>query len=206
MTIPKPQMVVERKLILLSIAELHFSLTITHLTVNVIWRRLLIMMFPMHQVLVMIEFTLAVGSSNWKNGRSVITVVRTSYSPTDDSYLSLKHLSVIFCHKNCTSPADFVLHQECLHLCLPLFVCPICHFTYIPHSCLCMHITESHGGLKAAISLIQNLEIVLSCYFVISKMWSPFDIVINFVIPANISSKCLIIVKDDNLQSSIYGF
>ena len=58
------------------------------------------------------------------------------------------------CHKNCTSPADFVLHQERVHLCLPLFVCPICHFTYITHSCLCMHITESHGGPETAISLI----------------------------------------------------
>ena len=58
------------------------------------------------------------------------------------------------CHKNCISPADFVLHQECVHLCLPLFVCPICHFTYITHSCLCMHLTESHGGPETAISLI----------------------------------------------------
>ena len=58
------------------------------------------------------------------------------------------------CHKNCISPADFVSHQEHVHLYLPLFVCPICHFTYITHSCLCMHITESHGGPKTAISLI----------------------------------------------------
>ena len=58
------------------------------------------------------------------------------------------------CHKNCTSPADFVLHQEHVHLCLPLFVCPVCHFTYITHSCLRMHITESHGGPETAISLI----------------------------------------------------
>ena len=58
------------------------------------------------------------------------------------------------CLKNCTSPADFVLHQECVHLCLPLFVCPICHFTYTTHSCLCMHITEFHGGQETAISLI----------------------------------------------------
>ena len=58
------------------------------------------------------------------------------------------------CHKNCISPADFVLHQERVHLCLPLFVCPICHFTYITHSFLWMHITESHGGPETAISLI----------------------------------------------------
>ena len=58
------------------------------------------------------------------------------------------------CHKNCISPAGFVLHQEHVHLCLPLLVCPICHFTYITHSCLHMHLTESHGGLERAISLI----------------------------------------------------
>ena len=58
------------------------------------------------------------------------------------------------CCKNCTSPADFVLHQECVHLCLPTFACPVCHFTYITHSCLQMHITESHGGLNAAISFL----------------------------------------------------
>ena len=40
------------------------------------------------------------------------------------------------CHKNCISPTDFVLHQEHVHLCLPLFACPVCHFTYITHSCL----------------------------------------------------------------------
>ena len=58
------------------------------------------------------------------------------------------------CHKNCLSPADFVLHQEHVHLCLPLFACPVCHFTYITHSCLWMHITESHGGLRTAISFL----------------------------------------------------
>ena len=58
------------------------------------------------------------------------------------------------CHKNCTSPADFVVHQEHVHLCLPLFVCPVCHFAYITHSCLHMHITKSHGGPETAISLI----------------------------------------------------
>ena len=58
------------------------------------------------------------------------------------------------CHKNCISPTDFVFHQECAHLCLPLFACPVCPFTYITHSCLQMHITESHGGLKTAISFL----------------------------------------------------
>ena len=79
---------------LFSIVELHFGSMITHL-ISRMWGKLLIMMFPMHQILMMIEFTHAVGSSNWKSGKFVIIVVRTSYSPTDDSYSSLKHLSVI---------------------------------------------------------------------------------------------------------------
>ena len=54
------------------------------------------------------------------------------------------------CHKNCTSVVDFVLHQEWVHLCLPLFVCLVCHFTYVTQSCLQMHITEFHGGLSSA--------------------------------------------------------
>ena len=49
------------------------------------------------------------------------------------------------CHKNCPSVVDFILHHKWSHLCLPLFVCPVCHFTYITQSCLQMHITEIHG-------------------------------------------------------------
>ena len=45
------------------------------------------------------------------------------------------------CHKNCISIVDFVFHHECVHLCLPFFVCPVCcHLTYITRSCLWMHI------------------------------------------------------------------
>ena len=54
------------------------------------------------------------------------------------------------CHKNCPSVVDFVLHHEWSHLCLPLFVCPVCHFIYITWSCLQMHITKIHGGLSSA--------------------------------------------------------
>ena len=122
-------MVVERKLILLSIAELHFSLMIIHL-ISMMWRRLLIMMFPVHWVLIIIKFTHVVGSSNWKNGRSVITVVWTSYSPTDDSYLSLKHLSVIFVTK--IVPLQQILFYTknmfiyvCLYLFVPFVTSPI---------------------------------------------------------------------------------
>ena len=145
-------MVVERKLIFLSIAELHFSLTTTHLTVGVKQRRLF-MMSLIHQVSMTAKFIHVVDSLNWKSGKSIITAVQTSYSPYRRQLLESETSFCDVCHKNCTSPADFVLHQECVHLCLPLFVCPVCHFTYITHSCLRMHITESHGGPATAISL-----------------------------------------------------
>ena len=85
-------MVVERKSIFLSIAELHSSLTITHLTVGVRQRRLF-MMSLIHQVLVTAEFIRVVDSLNWKSGKFAITAVQTSYSLTDDNYLSLRHPS-----------------------------------------------------------------------------------------------------------------
>ena len=147
------QMVVERKSIFLSIAELPFSLTITHLSVDVIQRRVF-MMSLVRQVLMTAKSIRVVDSLNWKSGKFVITAVQTSYSLTDDSYLSLRHLSA-------TSVTKIVLPQQILfytrnvfiYVCLYLF-CPICHFTYITRSCLRMHITESHGGLETAISLI----------------------------------------------------
>ena len=80
---------------LIFIVELHFNSMIT-LLINVVQRELLIVMFPMHKALVMIEFTHVVGFLNWKNGMFIITGVQMSYGPTDNSYSSLKQLSVIF--------------------------------------------------------------------------------------------------------------
>ena len=115
-------MVIERKSIFLFIAELHFSLTTTHLTVSVKQRRLF-MMFLVHQVLMIGESIHAVDSLNWKSGKFIITAVQTSYSLTDDNYLSLRHLSVI-------SVTKIVLPQQILfytrnvsiYVCLYLFV------------------------------------------------------------------------------------
>ena len=81
------------------------------------------MMFPMYQVLMMIESTRVVGSLNWKNGRSIITVVQMSYSPTDDSYLSLKQLSVIFVIKIVFLQLIlFYTKNVFIYVCLCLFV------------------------------------------------------------------------------------
>ena len=81
------------------------------------------MMFPMHQVLMMIEFTCVVGSLNWKNGRSIIIVVQMSFSPTDDSYSSLRQLSVIFVIKVVFLQLIlFYTKNMFIYVCLCLFV------------------------------------------------------------------------------------
>ena len=85
----------QKDMVSIFIVELCFNLMITHL-ISVVQRELLIMMFPMHQALVMIEFTCVVSLLNWKKGMSIITGVQMSYGPTDNSYSSLKQLSVIF--------------------------------------------------------------------------------------------------------------
>ena len=110
------------------------------------------------------------------------------------------------CHKNCTSPADFVLHQERVHLCLPLFVCPVCHFNYITRSCLHMHITESHGGPETAISLIYDLEIVFVMLLCNFHDVIPFLYCCQLTILAGISSIRLIIVQGSSYNLLIYGF
>ena len=115
-------MVIERKSIFLSIVELHFSLTTTHLTVGVKQRRLF-MMSLVHQVLMTAESILVVDSLNWKSGRFVTTAVQMSYSLTDDNYLSLRRLSV-------TSVTRIVFPRQILfytrnvsiYVCLYLFV------------------------------------------------------------------------------------
>ena len=86
-------MVIKKKSTFLSIVELHFSLTTTHLTVGVKQRRLF-MMSLVHQVLMTAESIRVVDSLNWKNGRSLITAVQMSYSLTDNNCLSLRRLSV----------------------------------------------------------------------------------------------------------------
>ena len=124
MTIFKPKLIVERKSIFLSIVELHSSLTITHLTVGVIRRRLLSTMSLVHQVSMTTEFILVVGSPNWKSGKSVIIDVQTSYSLTDDSYLSLRHPSVI-------SVTRIVLPQQILFYTRNVFIY-VCLYLFVP--------------------------------------------------------------------------
>ena len=115
-------MVIKRKSILLSIAELHFSLTTTHLTVGVKQRRLF-MTSLVHQVLMTAEFIHVVDSLNWKSGRFVTTVVQMSYSLTDDNYLSLRRLSAISVTR-IVFPRQtlFYTRNVSIYVCLYLFV------------------------------------------------------------------------------------
>ena len=146
-------MVIEKKLIFLSIAELHFSLTTTHLTVGHETKKVIYdvprpssindsRVYPCCGL-----FKLEKWEVPYHSCADVIQPYRRQLLESETSFCDI-------CHKSCISPADFVLHQERVHLCLPLFICPICHFTYITRSCLRMHITESHGGPATASSLV----------------------------------------------------
>ena len=97
---------------------------ISHLTVGVIQRRLLFMMSLMHQVSLTIRFILVVDSSNWKSGKFIIIAVQTSYSPTDDSYLSLRHLFAIFVTR-------IVLLQQILFYTKNVFIY-VCLYLFVP--------------------------------------------------------------------------
>ena len=131
-------------LVLIFIVELCFNLMII-LLANVAQRRLLIMMFPMHQVLMMIKFTHVVGSLNWKSGMSIIIGVQMSYSPTDNSYLSLKQLSVIFVIK-IVSLQQMLFYTK--NMCIYAFLCLLVLFVISPillvlaYGCMLLNLME----------------------------------------------------------------
>ena len=111
---------IERKSIFLSIVELHFSLTTTHLTVGGNQRRLF-MMSLVHQVLMTAESIRVVDSLNWKSGRSIITAVQMSYSLTDDNYLSLRRLSVISVTR-IVPPQQILFYTRNVSICVCLYL------------------------------------------------------------------------------------
>ena len=109
--------------VIFSISDPHFHLMTIHLMVDVIQRRLLFMMFHIHQVSMTTEFILVVDSSNWKSGKFITIAVQTSYSLTDNSYLSLRHLSVIFVTR-IALPQQILFYTRnvFIYVCLYLFV------------------------------------------------------------------------------------
>ena len=138
-------MVIEKESIFLSIAELHFSLTTTHLTVGLVRRRLF-MMSLVHPVLMIGESILVVDSLNWKSGKSATTAVQTSYSLTDDNYSSLRRLSVI-------SVTRIVLPQQILFYIRNVFI----------YVCLCLFVlsvTSLILPILAYVCILLNLMVV----------------------------------------------
>ena len=159
-------MVVERKLIFLSIAELHSSLTTTHLTIGVKQRRLF-MMSLVHQVLMTAEFIHAVDSLNWKGGKFVITAVQTSYSLTDDNYLSLRHLSA-------TSVTRIVLPRQILFYTRNVSIY-VCLYLFVPFVTLLMLPVLAYVCTLLNLMVVQQqqflyfniLKLSWLCYFII---------------------------------------
>ena len=162
-------MVVERKSIFLSVVELHFSSTITHLTVGVKQRRLF-MMSHMHQVLMTVGSILVVDSSSWKSGKFIIIAVQTSFSLTDDNYLSLRHLSVIFVTK-IVLPQQilFCTRNMSIYVCLYLFV-PFVTLLISPvlvYVCTSLNLMVVRKQQSLCFSI---LKLSWLCYFIISLM------------------------------------
>ena len=137
-------MVVERKSIFLSVVELHFSLTTTHPTAGVKQRRLF-MMSLVHQVSMTAEFIRVVDSLNWKSGKFAIIAVQTSYSLTDDNYLSLRHLSV-------TSVTRIVLPHQILFYTRNVFIY-VCLYLFFPF------VTSLTSPILAYVCILLNLMV-----------------------------------------------
>ena len=100
----------------------------------------------------------------------VITAVWMSYNLLDNSFLCPKQPSVTFITKNCISIVDFVLHHECVHLCLPLFVCPVYHLLILPdlvYKCKLLNFMGVQAQLSSPFLLITTSRIKLSLYILI---------------------------------------
>ena len=138
-------MIAERKSVFLSIAELHFSLTTTHLTVGVKQRRLF-MMSLVHQVLMTVEFISVVDSLNWKSGRFITIAVQMSYSLIDDNYLSLRRLSV-------TSVTRIVPPQQILFYTRNMSIC-VCLYLFV------LSVTSLILPVLAYVCILLNLMVV----------------------------------------------
>ena len=153
------QMVVKRKFLLISIVEHLFSLTVTHLTVSVIWRRLLFMIFLIHQVLMIIWNIFL-----WYLSQKLYFPSRFCFTPRTCSLMS----AFI-----CLSHLSFHLYY--------LFLFMYAHYW----------ISWWSGDSNFFNLEFRNCFVILFCNF---YDMIPFSYCHQFVIPANISSTCLIIV------------
>ena len=99
---------------------------------QVSWKgRPVIMISLMQQASVMIESTHVVGFFELERWNVHHHSCADFIWPFRQQLLESETAFCSICCKNCISVVDFILRHEWVHLCLPLFVCPVCHFTYI---------------------------------------------------------------------------
>ena len=157
-----------------------------HLMVDVIQRRLLFMMFHVHQVSMTTEFTLVVDSSNWKSGKFVIIAVQTSYSLTDDSYLSLRHPSAI-------SVTRIALPQQILFYTRNVFIY-VCLYLFVPFVILLILPILVYVCTLPNLMVVQQeqslwLRIFRNCFIMLSHS---FHDVIPFFFQVHFWSLCIV--------------
>ena len=130
-------------------------------------QRRLFMMSLIHQVLMTAESILVVDSLNWKSGKSVITAVQTSYSLTDNNYLSLRHLSVI-------SVTKIVLPRQVLFYTRNMFIY-VCLYLFVPSVTLLILPVLAYVCTLLNLMVVQQqqslyfsvLKLSWLCYFII---------------------------------------
>ena len=117
------------------------------------------MMSLVHQVLMTAESILVVDSLNWKSGKSIITAVQTSYSLTDDNYLSLRHLSVI-------SVTKIVLPRQILFYTRNMFIY-VCLYLFVPSVTLLILPVLAYACTLLNLMVVQQQQ---SLYFSVLKL------------------------------------
>ena len=104
------------------------------------------MMFPMHQISMIIGFIHVVSPSSWKSGKFIIIIVQTPFSPTDDSYSSLKHPSA-------TSVTKIVPPQQILFYTRNVFIY-VCLYLFVPF------VTSPTSPILVYVCTLLNLMVV----------------------------------------------
>ena len=149
-----------------------------------------------HQVSMTTEFILVVGSSNWKSGKFVIIAAQTSYSLTDDSYLSLRHPSVI-------SVTRIVLPQQILFYTRNMFIY-VCIYLFVPFVILLILPILVYVCTSPNLMVAQKQQFLYFSIFeivLVMLFHNLLDVILYYiyshqpVILERISSTCLIIMK-----------
>ena len=97
------------------------------------------------------------------------------------------------CHKNCTSVVDFILHNEWVHLCLPLFVWSVTLLMLpnLVYKCKSLSFMEVQAKLNdlfpstiiSKIKLLLYIQTMWSLYYYhVCNFWQTFQIMLNYLL------------------------